>query len=217
MNYMNINKLLLIGLLSISNAFGADQLKYPLDIMLDSPDLILFVDGHRVYRMINPEDTSDLPDHVVTNHYVAMTTPEHTWSGIDQTQIPRFVGVHVKHVSPSMQDTVFNRLINSIPESYGGFLKLNCLLETVRKSPHLSKLVFSWTMQNEKRFGVLVGQEIMKVAPDWYMEYREIVDQYAPEMQNTFELGYVWLDPQFRDLVTVPEQPSVDTGRIAHE
>ena len=51
----------------------------------------------------------------------------------------------------------------------------------------------------------------MKVAPDWYMEYREIVDQYAPEMQNTFELGYVWLDPKFKTPVLGPDFPLEDS------
>lgn len=193
---MNINKLIAIGLLCTSNIFAAEQLKYPLDIMLDSPDLILFVNGHRVYRMVNPEDSSHLPEHLVKNHYLAMTTPEHTWDGVDVNQIPRVIGVHVKHSKPDMQHTVFKRLINNVPDSHGGFLKLNCLLETIRKNPRLTKVIFRWTMENEKRFGIIVGHEIMAANPEEYMAYRAIVDDVAPEMANTFELGYVWLDPK---------------------
>jgi hypothetical protein len=124
--------------------------------------------------------------------------------------------INPENVEGNQHLTFFN-LIESLPDSHGGFLKLNSLLETVRKNPHLTKLVFRWTLQNEKRFGVLVGHEIMKVAPDWYMEYREIVDQYAPEMQNTFELGYVWLDPKFKTLVTVPEATSISSETFATE
>ena len=51
-------------------------------------------------------------------------------------------------------------------------------------------------LENEKRFGIVVGHEIMAANPEEYMAYRAIVDDVAPEMANTFELGYVWHTPR---------------------
>ena len=177
-----MKKLIIIALLTASHALGGTVDENLASISSD-PNVIVFVNGNRVHQLINPENVGG-------NHYLKASRVE-TWDGFNVSDIPRFVGVHVKHAGVSHQHTTFFNLIESLPDSHGGFLKLNSLLEIVRKNPHLTKLVFRWTLQNEKRFGVLVGHEIMKVAPDWYMEYREIVDQYAPEMQNTFELGYV--------------------------
>ena len=69
-------------------------------------------------------------------------------------------------------------------------------METTRKNPHLTKLIFRWTLENAKQFGVVVGHEVMNANPEEYMAYRRIVDDAAPEMANTFELGYVWLNPR---------------------
>jgi len=193
-----MKKLIIIALLTASHALGGTVDENLASISSD-PNVIVFVNGNRVHQLINPENGSG-------NHYLKASRVE-TWDGFNVSDIPRFVGVHVKHAGVSYQHSTFFNLIESLPDSHGGFLKLNSLLETVRKNPHLSKLVFRWTLQNEKRFGVLVGHEIMAVAPDWYMEYREIVDQYAPEMQNTFELGYVWLDPKFKTPVLGPDFP----------
>jgi len=199
-----MKKLILTILLSISS-LNADHLNYPRDIMLDDPNVIVFVNGFRVHRLVNPEP-EDLPEHIGQNHYLAMTTPEHTWDGMNVNDIPRFVGIHVKHSKPDMKHTIFYRLINSIPDSHGGYLKLNCLLEVVRKNPELTKVIFRWTLENEKRFGIVVGHEIMGVNPNEYMAYRAIVDDVAPEMANTFELGYVWIDPR----LVGPAAPLVD-------
>ena len=196
-----MKKLIIIALLTASHALGGTVDENLASISSD-PNVIVFVNGNRVHQLINPENGSG-------NHYLKASRVE-TWDGFNVSDIPRFVGVHVKHAGVSYQHSTFFNLIESLPDSHGGFLKLNSLLETVRKNPHLSKLVFRWTLQNEKRFGVLVGHEIMAVAPDWYMEYREIVDQYAPEMQNTFELGYVWLDPKFKTPVLGPDFPLED-------
>lgn len=201
-----MKKLIIIGLLTISNVFADDHLKYPLDIMSDSPDLILFMNGHRVYRLVNSDPDPNLPEDLQGQHYMAMTSPKYVWAGMNVNQIPRFIGVHVKHTKPDMQHKVFERLINVVPDSHGGFLKLNCLLETVRKNPTLSELIFRWTMENAKQFGIIVGHEIMNVAPEHYMSYRAIVDDVAPEMANTFELGYVWLTPRLVD----PGAPLLD-------
>ena len=203
-----MKKLIIMALLTASHALGG-TVDENLASLSSDPNVILFVNGNRVHQLINSENVDG-------NHYLKASRVE-TWDGFNVSDIPRFVGIHVKHAGVSHQHTTFFNLIESLPDSHGGFIKLNSLLETVRKNPHLSKLVFRWTMQNEKRFGVLVGQEIMKVAPEWYMEYREIVDQYAPEMQNIFELGYVWLDPKFKTLVTVPEQPFVSSDNFATE
>jgi len=189
-----MKKLILTILLSI-NSLSADHLNYPRDIMIDDPNVIIFINGYRVHRMVNP-DPVDLPDHLSQHHYLAMTSPEYTWDGMKVNDIPRFVGFHVKHAKSDMQHKIFYRLINSIPDSHGGYLKLNCLLEVVRKNPKLTKVVFRWTLENEKRFGIVVGHEIMGVNPNEYMAYRAIVDDVAPEMANTFELGYVWIDPR---------------------
>ena len=197
-----MKKLIIIALLTASHALGG-TVDENLASLASDPNVIVFVNGNRVHQLINPENVSG-------NHYLKASRVE-TWDGFNVSDIPRFVGVHVKHAGVSNQHTTFFNLIESLPDSHGGFLKLNSLLETVRKNPHLSKLVFRWTLQNEKRFGVLVGHEIMAVAPDWYMEYREIVDQYAPEMQNTFELGYVWLDPKFKTPVLGPDFPLEDS------
>lgn len=185
-----MKKLIISLLLSISS-LNADHLKYPTDIMFDDPNVIIFVNGFRVHRMINPENPSE-----PSSHRLVLYSPEYQWDGFKVNDIPRFVGVHVKHSKPDMQHTVFKRLIESVPDSHGGFLKLNCLLETVRKSPTLTKLVFRWTMENAKQFGIVVGHEVMNAAPEHYMAYRAIVDDVAPEMANTFELGYVWLTPR---------------------
>ena len=190
-----MKKLIIICLLTISNVFADDHLKYPLDIMKDSPDLIMFVNGHRVYRLVNPEP-ADLPEHIGQHHFLAMTTPEHTWDGFNVNDIPRFTAIHVKHAKPDMQHTILKRLLNTVPDSHGGFLKLNCLLEITRHNPRLTKVIFRWTMENAKQFGVIVGHEIMAANPEEYMAYRAIVDDVAPEMANTFELGYVWLTPR---------------------
>ena len=203
-----MKKLIIIALLTASHALGG-TVDENLASLSSDPNVIVFKNGHRVHQLINPENSSG-------NHYLKASRVE-TWDGFNVSDIPRFVGVHVKHAGVSYQHSTFFNLMDSLPDSHGGFIKLNSLLETVRKNPHLSKLVFRWTLQNEKSFGIVVGHEIMKVAPDWYMEYREIVDQYAPEMQNTFELGYVWLDPQFKGLVTVPKQPSVEPSNFATE
>jgi len=197
-----MKKLIIIALLTASHALGGTVDENLASISSD-PNVIVFVNGNRVHQLINPENGSG-------NHYLKASRVE-TWDGFNVSDIPRFVGVHVRHAGVSYQHSTFFNLIESLPDSHGGFLKLNSLLETVRKNPHLSKLVFRWTLQNEKRFGILVGHEIMKVAPDWYMEYREIVDQYAPEMQNTFELGYVWLDPKFKTPVLGPDFPLEDS------
>lgn len=209
-----MKKLIAIGLLCVSNMFAADSLKYPLDIMADNPDLILFLNGQRVYRLVNPEPDLTLPEDLRGQHYLAMTSPEYTWSGMDVNQIPRFIAVHVKHSSPSMQHTIFERLLAQVPDSHSGFLKLNCLLETVRKNPHLAKLVFRYTMENVKQFGLIVGNEVMVHAPDWYMTYRAIVDDVAPEMANTFELNYVWLEQQYKDQYFLPKEPTTDLSRF---
>ena len=190
-----MKKLIIICLLTISNVFADDHLKYPLDIMKDSPDLIMFVNGHRVYRLVNPEP-ADLPEHIGQHHFLAMTTPEHTWDGFNVNDIPRFTAIHVKHAKPDMQHTILKRLLSTVPDSHGGFLKLNCLLEITRQNPRLTKVIFRWTMENAKQFGVIVGHEIMAANPEDYMVYRAIVDDVAPEMANTFELGYVWHTPR---------------------
>ena len=203
-----MKKLIIIALLTASHALGG-TVDENLASLSSDPNVIVFVNGNRVHQLINPEN-------VEGNHYLKASRVE-TWDGFNVSDIPRFVGVHVKHAGVQNQHITFFNLIESLPDSHGGFITLNSLLETVRKNPHLTKLVFRWTLQNEKRFGVLVGHEIMKVAPDWYMEYREIVDQYAPEMQNTFELGYVWLDPKFKTLVTVPEATSISSETFATE
>jgi len=190
-----MKKIIAIGLLCVSNMFAAEPLKYPLDIMADNPDLILFVNGHRVYRLVNPEP-ENLPEHIGQNHYLAMTTPEHTWNGINVNDIPRFTAIHVKHAKPDMQHTILKRLLNTVPDSHGGFIKLNCLLEITRQNPRLTKVIFRWTLENAKQFGIIVGNEVMAANPEEYMAYRAIVDDVAPEMANTFELGYVWLTPR---------------------
>jgi len=190
-----MKKIIAIGLLCVSNMFAAEPLKYPLDIMADNPDLILFVNGHRVYRLVNPEP-ENLPEHIGQNHYLAMTTPEHTWNGINVNDIPRFTAIHVKHAKPDMQHTILKRLLNTVPDSHGGFIKLNCLLEITRQNPRLTKVIFRWTLENAKQFGIIVGHEVMAANPEEYMAYRAIVDDVAPEMANTFELGYVWLTPR---------------------
>lgn len=185
-----MKKLILSFLLSISS-LSADHLKYPTSIMFDDPNVIVFVNGFRVHRMINPENPSE-----PTSHRLVLYSPEYQWDGFKVNDIPRFVSVHVKHSKPDMQHEIFERLINSVPDSHGGFLKLNCLLETIRKNPHLTKIVFRWTLENAKQFGVVVGHEIMAAAPEKYMQYRIMVDDLAPEMANTFELGYVWISPR---------------------
>jgi len=195
-------KKLIISLLLLTSSLSADHLTYPRNIMFDDPNVIIFINGYRVHRMVNP-DPVDLPDHLSQHHYLAMTSPEYTWDGMKVNDIPRFVGFHVKHAKSDMQHTVFKRLIESVPNSHGGYLKLNCLLEIVRKSPILSKLVFRWTMENAKQFGIIVGHEVMNVNPSEYMAYRLIVDDVAPEMANTFELGYVWISPK----LVGPEAP----------
>ena len=197
-----MKKLIIIALLTASHALGGTVDENLASISSD-PNVIVFVNGNRVHQLINPENGSG-------NHYLKASRVE-TWDGFNVSDIPRFVGVHVKHAGVSYQHSTFFNLMDSLPDSHGGFIKLNSLLETVRKNPHLTKLVFRWTLQNEKSFGIVVGHEIMKVAPDWYMEYREIVDQYAPEMQNTFELGYVWLDPKFKTPVLGPDFPLEDS------
>jgi len=191
-----------MALLTASHALGG-TVDENLASLSSDPNVIVFVNGNRVHQLINPENGSG-------NHYLKASRVE-TWDGFNVSDIPRFVGVHVKHAGVSYQHSTFFNLMDSLPDSHGGFIKLNSLLETVRKNPHLTKLVFRWTLQNEKSFGIVVGHEIMKVAPDWYMEYREIVDQYAPEMQNTFELGYVWLDPKFKTPVLGPDFPLEDS------
>ena len=197
-----MKKLIIIALLTASHALGG-TVDENLASLSSDPNVIVFVNGNRVHQLINPENGSG-------NHYLKASRVE-TWDGFNVSDIPRFVGVHVKHAGVSYQHSTFFNLMDSLPDSHGGFIKLNSLLETVRKNPHLTKLVFRWTLQNEKSFGIVVGHEIMKVAPDWYMEYREIVDQYAPEMQNTFELGYVWLDPKFKTPVLGPDFPLEDS------
>ena len=197
-----MKKLIIIALLTASHALGGTVDENLASISSD-PNVIVFVNGNRVHQLINPENGSG-------NHYLKASRVE-TWDGFNVSDIPRFVGVHVKHAGVSYQHSTFFNLMDSLPDSHGGFIKLNSLLETVRKNPHLTKLVFRWTLQNEKSFGIVVGHEIMKVAPDWYMEYREIVDQYAPERQNTFELGYVWLDPKFKTPVLGPDFPLEDS------
>lgn len=197
-----MKKLIIMALLSASHALGG-TVDENLASLSSDPNVIVFVNGNRVHQLINPENGSG-------NHYLKASRVE-TWEGFNVSDIPRFVGVHVKHAGVSYQHSTFFNLMDSLPDSHGGFIKLNSLLETVRKNPHLTKLVFRWTLQNEKSFGIVVGHEIMKVAPDWYMEYREIVDQYAPEMQNTFELGYVWLDPKFKTPVLGPDFPLEDS------
>jgi len=191
-----------MALLTASHALGG-TVDENLASLSSDPNVIVFVNGNRVHQLINPENGSG-------NHYLKASRVE-TWDGFNVSDIPRFVGVHVKHAGVSYQHSTFFNLMDSLPDSHGGFIKLNSLLETLRKNPHLTKLVFRWTLQNEKSFGIVVGHEIMKVAPDWYMEYREIVDQYAPEMQNTFELGYVWLDPKFKTPVLGPDFPLEDS------
>ena len=197
-----MKKLIFMALLTASHALGG-TVDENLASLSSDPNVIVFVNGNRVHQLINPENGSG-------NHYLKASRVE-TWDGFNVSDIPRFVGVHVKHAGVSYQHSTFFNLMDSLPDSHGGFIKLNSLLETVRKNPHLTKLVFRWTLQNEKSFGIVVGHEIMKVAPDWYMEYREIVDQYAPEMQNTFELGYVWLDPKFKTPVLGPDFPLEDS------
>lgn len=202
-----MKKLILIALLSVSNAFGG-TISDNLANLASDPNVIIFVKGQRVYPLINPEDKPG-------NHYLKAENVD-TWAGFNVNDIPRFVGVHVKQSKPNDQHETFYNLIESIPDSHGGFLKLNCLLETVRKNPHLTKIVFRWTLENAKQFGIVVGHELMNVNPDHYMAYRAIVDDVAPEMANTFELGYVWLYPEYRDLVGV-EVPTTDPNRFLSE
>ena len=185
-----MKKIILSLLLSVSS-LCADHLNYPRNIMFDDPNVIVFVNGFRVHRMINPENLDE-----PSTHRLVLYSPEYQWDGFKVNDIPRFVSIHVKHSKADMQHTVFKRLIESVPDSHGGFLKLNCLLETTRKNPHLTKLIFRWTLENAKQFGVVVGHEVMNANPEEYMSYRRIVDDVAPEMANTFELGYVWLNPR---------------------
>lgn len=182
-----MKKLILIALLSVSNALGG-TISDNLASLASDPNIIIFIQGHRVYPLINNEGE-------FANNYLKAQDVD-TWSGFNVNDIPRFVGVHVKQSKPRDQHDTFYNLINSIPDSHGGFLKLNCLLEVIRKNPNLTKLVFRWTMENEKRFGIIIGHEIMSADPEEYMAYRDIVDDVAPEMANTFELGYVWLTPR---------------------
>ena len=181
-----MKKLIIIALLTAGNVLGG-TIQDNLDKLSHSPDIIVFINGHRLHPLTN--DGGD-------QHNFLKASNEETWEGFDVNDIPRFVGVHVKQSSPSNQHQTFYNLIETIPDSHGGFLKLNCLLELTRKNPRLTKLIFRWVLENEKRFGIVVGHEIMAANPEEYMAYRAIVDDVAPEMANTFELGYVWLNPR---------------------
>lgn len=181
-----MKKFFIIALLTASNALGG-TIQDNLDKLSHSPDIIIFINGHRLHPLTNEGDDQ---------HHFLKASNEETWVGFDVNDIPRFVSIHVKQSNPSNQHQTFYNLIETIPNSHGGFLKLNCLLEVTRKNPRLTKLIFRWVLKNEKRFGIVVGHEIMAANPEEYMAYRDIVDDVAPEMANTFELGYVWLDPK---------------------
>lgn len=183
-----MKKLIIIALLTASNMFGG-TVNDNLAKLADSPDIIIFIKGQRLHRLINEDGGPG-------NHWLKASDSD-VWDGFNVNDIPRFVGVHIKQATPSNQHETFYNLIESIPDTHGGFIKLNSLLEAVRHNPRLSRLVFRWVLQNEKRFGIIIGHEIMQVNPSQYMLYRNIVDQEAPELANTFELAHVWSDPTF--------------------
>jgi hypothetical protein len=53
-----MKKIILSLLLSVSS-LCADHLNYPRNIMFDDPNVIVFVNGFRVHRMINPENLDE--------------------------------------------------------------------------------------------------------------------------------------------------------------
>jgi hypothetical protein len=194
-----MKKLIIIALLTASNMFGG-TVNDNLAKLADSPDIIIFIKGQRLHRLINEDGGPG-------NHWLKASDSD-VWDGFNVNDIPRFVGVHIKQATPSNQHETFYNLIESIPDTHGGFIKLNSLLEAVRHNPRLSRLVFRWVLQNEKRFGIIIGHEIMRVNPSQYMLYRNIVDEEAPELANTFELAHVWSDPTFSQEEIIGPDPN---------
>ena len=178
-----IKIILIIGLLLVSNMYGG-TIKNNIEKITNS-NVILFVKGLRVYNLFNEVDD--------TGHHYIVASKEETWDGVKTEDIPRLCAYSISSAkSEEAYETMVN-LFNSIPESRGKFVKLNSILSSIRMNNNITELFLKYSLTHDKGNSVLVGEEIMKYQPEKYMQFRDIVDDIAPEMSNIFELSFVWL------------------------
>ncbi len=190
---MKLNKLktfVLAVVLSANTLFG-DTVFKNINSILDK-DAIIFVHGKRVYKLVNNIGDS-------SNHYLCASDGEESWQGIDPEQIPRVCSVNIKMANVDYKESTIKNIFNSIPSTHGEFLRLNSILKSIRENPGLEKEFLSYTLKHSKGHSILVGTEIMRSNPDLYMEYRSIVDELAPDLSNTFELGLVWIGSRYKN------------------
>jgi hypothetical protein len=185
-----IKTFILAIILSMNTVYG-DTIVNNINNILNK-DTIIFIQGKRVYKLNNDSD-------IKGNHYLVASNGEETWDGIDHLQIPRVCSLNIKVARPEFKQVTIKNTFNSIPSTSGEFLRLNSILKSIRENPGLEKMFLSYTLKYSKGHAILVGNEIMKSNPDLYMEYREIVDELAPDLSNVFELGLVWIGSRYKN------------------
>ena len=178
-----MKKILIIGLLLVSNLYG-DTITNNIEKITNS-NVILFVKGLRVYNLVNEVDD--------TGHHYIVASKEETWNGVKTKDIPRLCAYSISHAKPAEAYETMVNLFNSIPESRGKFVRLNSILNSIRMNSDITELFLKYSLAYDKGNSILVGKEIMKHQPEKYMQFRDIVDDIAPEISNIFELGFVWV------------------------
>lgn len=178
-----MRKILIIGLLLASSLYG-DTITNNLNKITNS-DVILFVKGLRVYTLVNEVGNS--------GHNFIVASKEQTWKGVKTKDIPRLCAYSISHAKPEEAYETMVNLFNSIPESRGKFVRLNSILNSIRMNNNITELFLKYSLAHDKGNSILVGKEIMKHQPEKYMQFRDVVDNVAPDMSNVFELGFVWV------------------------